>query len=123
MKNLPVWFERLENLAIAAAIVAFFVHLHFDWWWLLVLFVVFDISMVGYLVNKRIGAITYNLVHNYFVPAVLLLIYTFTATRGYAFVGLVWAFHVAGDRTQGYGLKFSTSFQDTHLGKIGKKPE
>ena len=123
MKNLPVWFERFENLAIAVAIVVFFVHLHFDWWWLLVFFVAFDISMVGYLVNKRIGAITYNLVHNYFVPAVLLLIYTVTATRGYAFVGLLWAFHVAGDRAQGYGLKFSTGFQDTHLGKIGKNPK
>lgn len=31
MKRLPVWFERAENLVIAAAVVAAFVHLHFSW--------------------------------------------------------------------------------------------
>jgi Domain of unknown function (DUF4260) len=36
-----------------------------------------------------------------------------------AFVGLLWAFHVAGDRVLGYGLKFASGFQDTHLGRIG----
>lgn len=118
--NMPVKFERLESVAIAVAIVVSFVHLHFDWWWLLVLFVAFDISMLGYLVNKRIGAVAYNAVHNYAIPAVLLLVYVVTATRWCAFVGLLWAFHVAGDRAQGYGLKLSTGFQDTHLGKIGK---
>jgi hypothetical protein len=28
MKRLPIWFERAENLAIAAAVVVAFVHLH-----------------------------------------------------------------------------------------------
>jgi hypothetical protein len=36
-------------------------------------------------------------------------------------VGLLWAFHIAGDRVLGYGLKFTSSFQDTHLGTIGKQ--
>jgi Domain of unknown function (DUF4260)/Protein of unknown function (DUF2637) len=38
-----------------------------------------------------------------------------------AFAGPLWAFHIAGDRVGGYGLKFTTGFQDTHLGRIGKR--
>jgi hypothetical protein len=49
MKRLPIWFEQAENLAIAAAVVAAFVYLHFSWWWLPVLFLAFDASMAGYL--------------------------------------------------------------------------
>jgi Domain of unknown function (DUF4260) len=121
VKRLPIWFERGENLAIAAAVVAGFVQLHFSWWWLLVFFLAFDASMAGYLISNRTGAICYNLAHAYVAPAVLLLIYVLTATRWCAFAGLLWAFHIVGDRMLGYGLKFVTSFQDTHLGRIGKQ--
>jgi len=122
MKRLPIWFERAENLAIAAAVVTGFVHLHFSWWWLLVFFLAFDVSMAGYLIGNRAGAVCYNLAHAYVGPALLLLSYALTGTRWCAFAGLLWAFHVAADRVLGYGLKFVTSFQDTHLGKIGEQP-
>ena len=120
MNRLPIWFERTENLAIAAIVVVVFVRLHFSWWWLPVFFLAFDASMAGYLVNTRVGAVCYNLAHAYVVPAVLLLSYVLSGTRWCAFIGLLWAFHIAGDRVLGYGLKFATSFQDTHLGRIGK---
>jgi hypothetical protein len=121
MKPLPVWFERTENLAVAAAVAAAFVSLHFSWWWLPALFLAFDASMVGYLAGNRAGAVCYNLAHAYVVPAVLLLSYVASGTRWCAFVGLLWAFHIAGDRVLGYGLKFTSGFQDTHLGTIGKQ--
>ena len=121
MKRLPIWFERTENIAIAAAVVVVFVRLHFSWWWLPVFFLAFDASMAGYLVNKRAGAVCYNLVHAYVAPAALLLSYVLSAPRWCAFAGLLWAFHIAGDRVLGYGLKFASSFQDTHLGRIGKQ--
>jgi Domain of unknown function (DUF4260) len=53
-------------------------------------------------------------------PAVLLLSYVLTAACWCAFAGLLWVFHIAGDRVLGYGLKFASSFQDTHLGRIGQ---
>ncbi|MFA5003692.1 MAG: DUF4260 domain-containing protein [Candidatus Saccharimonadales bacterium] len=120
MKNLPVWFERAENVAIAVLTVATYTHLHFAWYWLFVFFLAFDLSMLGYLVNKKVGAIGYNLIHNYAVPSALLLTYVLGGTRWCAFVGLLWASHIAVDRAQGYGLKLITGFEDTHLGKIGK---
>ena len=121
MERLPIWFERIENLAIAAAVVVVFVHLHFSWWWLLVFFLAFDASAAGYLAGRRTGAICYNIAHAYVAPAVLLLSYVLSGTRWCAFAGLLWAFHIAGDRVLGYGLKFASSFQDTHLGRIGKE--
>ncbi|TKB06494.1 MAG: DUF4260 family protein, partial [Mesorhizobium sp.] len=35
-------------------------------------------------------------------------------------VALIWIAHIAIDRALGYGLKLSSSFQDTHLGRIGR---
>src|ERR1700730_9036338 len=121
MKPLPVWFERTETLAVATAVAVAFVSLHFSWWWLPALFLAFDASMVGYLAGNRAGAVCYNLAPAYVVPALLLLSYVASGTRWCAFLGLLWAFHIAGDRVLGYGLKFTSSFQDTHLGKIGKQ--
>jgi hypothetical protein len=120
MKRLPVWFERAENLAIAVAVVTVFVRLHFSWWWLPVFFLAFDASMAGYLAGRRAGAVCYNLAHAYAAPAVLLLGYVLSGTRWCAFTGLLWAFHIAGDRLLGYGLKYASGFRDTHLGTIGK---
>ena len=121
MTRLPVWFERAENLAIGAAVVVAFVHLRFSWWWLPAAFIAFDVSMAGYVLGNRVGAVCYNLVHAYAVPGVLLLSYVLSGSRLVAFLGLLWAFHIAGDRVLGYGLKFTSGFQDTHLGKIGKQ--
>ncbi len=120
MNRLPAWFERAENLAITVVVVVVFVRLHFSWWWLPVLFLAFDVSMAGYMVNNRVGAVCYNLAHAYVAPAALLLSYVLGASRWCAFAGLLWAFHIAGDRLLGYGLKFASGFQDTHLGRIGK---
>jgi hypothetical protein len=120
VQRLPIWFQRAENLAIAAAVAAAFVRLHFSWWWLLVLFLAFDASMVGYLAGSRAGAVCYNLAHAYAAPAVLLLAYVLSGTRWCAFTGLLWTFHIACDRLLGYGLKYASGFKDTHLGTIGK---
>jgi hypothetical protein len=35
--------------------------------------------------------------------------------------GAILIAHVGMDRALGYGLKFPTSFQDTHLGRIGRR--
>jgi hypothetical protein len=118
----PVWFQRAESAAVAAVVVVGFVHHRFDWWWLLVLFLVWDISMIGYTVSAAVGAWTYNAAHSYIGPS-LLIIYGLVADGRWAeFVGLAWAFHIAVDRLLGYGLKFTTAFNHTHLGVIGRQP-
>lgn len=116
----PSTIQRVENAVVAVLVVVAFLQLDFAWWWLPVLFLAFDLSMVGYAASPRLGAVTYNAVHNYTVPAVLLGVALLADARWAAFVGLVWAFHVAADRALGYGLKFRDAFTHTHLGEIGK---
>ena len=56
--RLPVGFQRVESAALAVVAAVAFVDLGFDWWWLLALFLVFDLSMVGYASSPRLGAWT-----------------------------------------------------------------
>jgi hypothetical protein len=92
--------------------------------WLLVvpLLLVPDISMIGYLRDARLGAITYNAVHNWALGLAVLGIGAWTGTGWVVLAGAVLIAHVGMDRALGYGLKGS-SFQDTHLGRIGRHRE
>ncbi|MEK7621439.1 MAG: DUF4260 domain-containing protein [Patescibacteria group bacterium] len=111
---------RLEYLLLAAVTAAIYINLGFDWYWLVILFLVFDISMFGYLINKEVGAVTYNAVHSVVGPILLLLGYVLFDGKVLLFIALLWFFHIAIDRTLGYGLKHFEGFHHTHLGKIGK---
>jgi len=111
----------LEYLVAALFIAAFFVEVgKFDWWWLIILFVVFDVSAVGYLVSSKVGAFTYNLGHSLIGPTILATVYIATTNQVVLFVTLLWLFHIFVDRTLGYGLKHTKGFQHTHLGPVGK---
>lgn len=117
--------QRIENGVIAAAIVLAMIAYEQPWWLLLAAFLLFDISAAGYLRNPRIGAVTYNVVHNYTGPAVLagLFLVSLLADRQITWLALLaacWAFHVAVDRALGYGLKLQ-AFRHTHLGWIGRR--
>ena len=87
--------------------------------WLLVFILLPDISMIGYLANDRIGALTYNLVHNFIIAGALLGIGWWLGWRFGLMAGALLLAHVGMDRALGYGLKLPTGFHDTHLGRIG----
>jgi hypothetical protein len=110
---------RVEYFIAVIAIVFVFVGIeHFAWWWLIVLFFAFDISLVGYVFNPRIGAITYNSVHNLIVPAILLALHFVFPAQWLLFLGLLWLFHVCVDRTIGFGLMYGDKFGHTNLATI-----
>jgi hypothetical protein len=111
----------LEYLFAAVFVAIFFVTVGgFDWWWLLVLFIVFDVSMVGYLMSNHMGALTYNIGHSIIGPTLLASIYIVTNNQILLFITLLWLFHIFVDRALGYGMKHTKGFDHTHLGKIGK---
>ena len=71
--------------------------------------------MLGYATNIRLGAITYNAVHAYVGPLVLAG-YSFGSNRpAIASFSLIWIAHIGLDRMLGFGLKYPTRFNDTHL--------
>ena len=111
----------LEYAVAAVFVMVFFVVVgRFDWWWMIVLFLIVDISAVGYALGSKVGAFTYNLGHSLVGPGLLAVAYIFTTNEAVLFVTLIWLFHIFVDRALGYGLKHDTSFNHTHLGPIGK---
>ncbi|MGW2625400.1 DUF4260 family protein [Micromonospora taraxaci] len=121
----PVAVQRVEGLAVATLAVVVTVTVGYAWWSLLALFLVFDLSMLGYLRGPRLGAFCYNLAHSYTVPAVLGAVAVAAAGLGepigwLGVLALAWGFHIAVDRGLGYGLKTAEGFEHTHLGLIGK---
>jgi hypothetical protein len=112
---------RLEWAVVAVAAVVFYASTGASWWLFAVLILTPDLSMFGYLGGPRIGAIAYNALHILIVPLLLLLAGHLSGNAAAIAVALIWIAHIAIDRALGYGLKLSTGFQDTHLGRIGRK--
>ncbi|GAA2035293.1 DUF4260 domain-containing protein [Yaniella flava] len=117
-------WQRAENALIAIGLLVALVVWSQLWWVLLLAFLAFDLSALGYLVNDRVGAFCYNLVHNYTAPAVLIIVWAVTHLSDVSadwlmLLAACWGFHVAVDRALGFGLKLGP-FTHTHLGPIGK---
>jgi len=90
------------------------------WWLFPLLLLLPDVSMLGYLAGPRAGAITYNLFHHQGIGVALIIVGWSAQLPGVLLAGLVLLGHSAMDRSVGYGLKYFSGFQDTHLGRIGK---
>ena len=109
-------------MQLALAIIALYYQpIRIAWWlWLPLLFSP-DISMLGYLMNSKVGAVLYNIAHHKAVAGVLIIAGFMIELPVMLFIGLLFWAHSSFDRVMGYGLKYSDSFQHTHLGMIGKK--
>lgn len=111
---------RFEAFALGLLMLVLAYHNDYSAWWLLWLFIIFDIGMLGYVVGPKFGSITYNVTHNATLPTLLITHGIYTNNTLTAFIGIAWTFHIAIDRCLGYGLKHKHSFKHTHLGKIGQ---
>ena len=111
---------RLEGLAAFGAGLVLFGMSGAPWLLLVPLLLLPDISAVGYLAGPRVGAVTYNLAHSWAAGfAALAFGFWLTSPAMVALAAILIA-HVGMDRAAGYGLKLPSSFQDTHLGRIGR---
>ena len=115
----PTRILRLEALLLLGALVVLYQWLHASWILFVALILAPDIAMLGYLRNTRIGAACYNAFHSYVGP--LLLGSAAVFLHPLLPFSVIWAAHIAMDRALGYGLKYSDSFQHTHLGTIGRR--
>jgi len=110
---------RLEGIAVLAAASLAYAALGGNWWVFAALFLVPDLSMLGYLKGPRLGAALYNLGHSYAAPLALGA-FAMTQAPALQIYALIWIAHIGFDRAMGYGLKYSSDFGATHLGVIGK---
>ena len=112
---------RLEGVAAFAAGLVLFGASGGNWLLIVPLLLLPDLSAVGYLAGPRVGAFTYNLVHNWAPGLVVLALGAWLASPAITIAGAVLIAHVGMDRAVGYGLKLPSSFQDTHLGRMGRE--
>ncbi len=111
---------RLEGLAAFIAGLALYGANGGNWLLIVPLVLLPDISAVGYVAGPRIGAITYNLVHNWVPGMAVLGLGVWLDSPAFLLVAAILIAHVGMDRAVGYGLKLPSSFQDTHLGRMGR---
>lgn len=113
---------RLEGAAVLLAALLAYGRLDAGWWTFAALFLVPDLSMLGYLAGPRVGAALYNAGHSYLAPALLAAVAFALDAPGLA-AALIWAAHIGFDRMAGFGLKYESRFVDTHLGIVGRAAE
>jgi len=112
---------RAEYVAIGVAGVVLWFAQGGSLIWLVPALLAPDLSIAGYAAGPRIGAVVYNAVHNLVLALGLVGIGFLVASTPLVLAGAVLIAHIGMDRTSGFGLKYATSFQDTHLGRIGRR--
>ena len=113
--TLPGTLLRLEGAAVLAAAIAAYAYTQGNGWVFAALLLAPDLSMLGYLVNPRVGSIVYDVVHFYALPGVVIAVALLVNAPTLLHIGLIWLAHIGMDRLVGYGLKYPTHFKDTHL--------
>jgi hypothetical protein len=117
--DLPTLFLRIEGAVLFGLATFLYVWTDRGWLVFVVLFLVPDLAILGYIGGSRVGAVVYNLFHTYLVPATLMIVAFTTPVRGAFGWALIWFAHIGMDRMFGFGLKRTSGFQETHLGRIG----
>ncbi|MFD1629385.1 DUF4260 domain-containing protein [Pseudopedobacter beijingensis] len=112
---------KLEQLAILIMAFLLTLYLGYQWWLFFALLLLPDISMLGYIVNNKIGAFLYNLFHHQGVALFLIAFGYLLLDPKISLAGVILWGHSAMDRLFGYGLKYNKGFKYTHLGEIGSE--
>lgn len=106
---------RLEEVAMFGFSLYLFSLTGYAWWWYPGLLFVPDIGMLGYLINPKFGAATYNLLHHKGLAILLVFTGWYFSFSILALSGIIIFGHASLDRIMGYGLKYRDSFKFTHL--------
>lgn len=117
----PALILRVEGLAVLVAACVAYSKLGGSWGWFAALFLVPDLAMLGYLIDSRVGATSYNAAHSTLGGLALAALGVMLGSHAMLLGASVWIAHVGFDRALGYGLKYASAFGDTHLGQIARK--
>ncbi|HLT89031.1 MAG TPA: DUF4260 domain-containing protein [Sphingobacterium sp.] len=112
---------KLEEVGQFLLAILLFMQLDYAWWVFPACLLLPDISMLGYAVNPRVGAVAYNIFHHKLTALLVLAVGFIFEIPVLSLVGIILFGHSAIDRIFGYGLKYGDDFKHTHLGWIGRK--
>lgn len=109
---------HLEGLAVLLLCIYYYATNGYSWLLFFLLLFVPDLWMIGYALNKKAGAVIYNMVHTYIFSIIIVLIGLAASNDIILAIGIISAAHIGMDRMFGYGLKYPTDFKDTHLQRV-----
>jgi Domain of unknown function (DUF4260) len=116
----PRTLLRLEGLTLFAGMILLYAVWGGSWWVFTILFFAPDLSFLAYLAGPRFAAIVYNAVHSTIAPMALMAAGFGMAAPVVFSIAAIWLAHIGLDRALGYGLKYTSGFGFTHLGRIGR---
>ena len=114
----PQILLRIEGAFDLALSIIFYQATGADWLLFVLLFLVPDLAILGYLRSVRLGTVGYNLVHTFAGPFITIAYAYLTGSLWLLPYALIWTAHIGLDRMLGFGLKYPTRFRDTHLGRM-----
>ena len=109
---------HIEGLAVLLFSIYFYADSQFSWVLFIVLLFAPDVSMLGYLISNKAGAILYNLMHTYSLAIFVIICGLLLSSEFVVAIGLILTSHIGMDRMIGYGLKYPTHFKETHLDRV-----
>lgn len=109
---------KLEEVVQLGLSIYLFSLLPYEWYWFLILILLPDIGMIGYMAGTKAGAISYNIFHHKGIALVIYLLGAFVQLPWLMLAGIILFGHSAMDRIFGYGLKYPDHFKHTHLDTI-----
>jgi hypothetical protein len=116
--GLPRVLLRLEGLAVLVGAVIVYFHVGFGWVAFVALILAPDLAFAAYLFGPSIGAAAYDALHTEVLPVALATVGIVTDADTATKIALVWLAHIGADRLLGYGLKYPTTFEHTHLQRV-----
>ncbi len=114
----PRFLLHAEGAALLVIATTAYWQLQANWILFAVLLLAPDLSMVGYLRGSRAGASSYNAIHTAVLPAALVVYWLLARDANVIALALIWLAHIGMDRVLGFGLKYETAFNDTHLQRV-----
>ena len=98
--------------------IALAVYFKYAWWLYAGLFFAADITMLAYKKNDKLGAALYNLTHTTSIPLALLILGIMLDLPWLVSITVIVLGHIGYDRMNGFGLKYPTGVNDTHLHRL-----
>jgi hypothetical protein len=115
----PAPLLRVEGLALGIAAVGLYLVTVGDPLWFVLLVLLPDVSIAGYLAGSRVGSLAYNAAHLLVVPLGVLGWGLWTGDSLALAAAFAWLAHIGADRAMGLGLKYADApFRETHLQRV-----
>ena len=112
---------RIEGLIMLLSSIAIAFHFEYKWWFYIVIFFAPDISMFAFKKSNQLGALLYNITHTTSIPLVFLTIGIIFDLPLLISIMVIVIGHIGYDRMNGFGLKYKTDVNDTHLHRLNSE--